>query len=148
MLTIDHTEFFLLFLLSILNFHLVWELLTFFLIVFLSILVIKKKMIKFTFTNSTQWLLSHHHCYLLPSLQWTLVLKTTLPYSSHSLTFQTDLCPGFLSLVLKQNYLLSDIASIKPHLSIISQRSSLLLTLFMWPRRSLTLCLIHVKFMQ
>ena len=56
------------FFLSILNFHLVWELLTPFLVTFLSILTIKKKMIKFASNNLTQWLLSHCYHHLLPSL--------------------------------------------------------------------------------
>ena len=106
MLTTDHMEFFLLFLLSTLNFHLVWELLTLFLIAFLSILTIKEKMIKFASNNLTQWLLSHCHHHLLLLLQWMLVSKTMSQCPSCTLTFQTDLCPGqfiiqLLSLVLK-----------------------------------------------
>ena len=153
MLTTDHMEFFPLFLLSTLNFHLVRELLTLFLIAFLSILTIKEKMIKFISNNLTQWLLIHCHRHLLPSLQQMLVSKTMSPCPFHTLTFQTDLCPGrfiiqLLSLVLKQNYLLSDMALIKPRQLITSQRSLLSLTPFMWPGKSSTLCLICIKSMQ
>ena len=110
-------------------------------------------MIKFASNNLTQWLLSHCHCHLLPSLQWMLVSKTTSPCPSCTLTFQTDLCSGqfiiqLLLLVLKQNYLLSDVALIKPCQLIISQRSSLSLTPCMQPGKSLTVCLIHVKSIQ
>ena len=56
--TIDSTEFSLPFLLFILNFLWVSELLTIFQIVFLLIYVIKKKMTKSTFNSLITWLLS------------------------------------------------------------------------------------------
>ena len=123
------------------------ELLTFSLVVSLSIHLVNKKMIasKYTFSNLTIWLSNPWIFFCMLSLSQMLASKiiSLLLYLIYTFTINLSLKPSIMWLMLwaqKLNCLPSDVVLIRLQATILFQKSSSSLTQSMLLKRFLILC--------